>query len=296
MKRITITAALLACASGAMASESLIEAAVAKRDYTLAFATAKADLADGSATEYTRMVMAQLYLQGLGTDRNPRAAEQVLRPVAERGVAEAQFLLAGALMGLSAEQLKDQDSQLDRAKLAAQAAKPAKDRPLEREAAEWNYKAAQQGLDRAVHIVVTELGNLVSGVPSAERAAWFEQGSKPEWAAAVRLGESVASLRQRREALQHPDIEAEIQRQQLAGDCPDENAKIVATRLDGPVEGADYLVLQADKPVNYTLLAGHWREVWTFGACGKQFPVTVAFQADGLGGAKASLAKPIAKQ
>ncbi|HSC78801.1 MAG TPA: hypothetical protein VLC08_00480 [Chitinolyticbacter sp.] len=295
MKRITLAGVLLACTAGACASESLVESAIAKRNYELAFATAKADVADDSASDYTRMVLAQLYLQGLGVERNPKAAELVLRPLAERGVVEAQFLLAGSLMGQSAEQLKDADNQLDRARLAAQAAKPAKERPLEREAAEWNYKAAQQGLDRAVHIVATELGNLVSGVPSAERATWFEQAGKPEWAAAVRLGESIASLRQRREALQNADIEAAIQRQQTAADCEDENARISATRLDGAVEGADYLVLQVGKPLNYTLLAGRWREVWTFSACGKSFPLTIAFQADGLGGAKASLAQPAAK-
>ncbi|TJZ72943.1 sel1 repeat family protein [Chitiniphilus eburneus] len=290
MKRIA--SLMLLCAAGAFASEGMVERAVESRNFDLAFAVARADVADGSATDYTRLVLAQLYLQGQGGERDPAAAEALLRPVAAKGSAEAQFLLAGALMARSAEQMMGPDGKLDRTKLKAHAAKPASQRPLEREAAEWMLKSAQQGQERAVNIIVTELGNLASGLPSAERAKWFEAGGKPEWAEAVRMGESLPSLRQRREALFDPAVQDVLRKQAHTAECDDENISLSTTRIDGTVHGADYLVLQLEQPMNYTLLAGTWHETWTATACDKSFSVGLNFKADGLGGVTFTVDSP----
>ncbi|UXY16339.1 hypothetical protein N8I74_04790 [Chitiniphilus purpureus] len=284
---------LAACCSVAGASEGMVQRALESRNYELAFATARADVDDGSATDVTRMLLAQLYLQGQGTNRDPLAAEKLLRPLAGQGTAEAQFLLAGTLMAQSADRLLGEDGDVDRAKLKAQAARPASARPLEREAAEWLMKAAAQKLPRALNVLATELGNLSAGLTSAQKAAWFEAAGKPEWAQATLLGESLVSLRLRREVLLDPAVQAALQQQALAAGCNDEDLKLVATRLDGPVRDADYLTLRLAPPVNYTLLAGNWREIWSTGACGKRFDVTLAFQADGLGGASFTL-QPVA--
>ncbi|GAA5786625.1 hypothetical protein [Chitiniphilus shinanonensis] len=283
MKRIA-SVMLLVWAAGAAASEGMVERAVEKRDFDLAFAVARADVADGSATDYTRLILAQLYLQGQGGKPDAAAAEQVLRPMAVKGNPEAQFLLAGALMARSAEQLMGADGRVDRAKLKAQAAKPGSQRPLEREAAEWMMKSARQGQERAVNIIVTELGNLASGLTARQRAEWFERGGKAEWAEAMALGESLPSLRQRRQALFDPKVQDILRAQAHAAECDDENLDLTATRIDGEVKGADYLVLQLEPPLNYTLLAGTWHETWTATACGKPFSVGLTFKADGLGG------------
>ena len=69
------------------------------------------------------------------------------------------------------------------------------------------------------------------------------------------------------------------------GSCDVKDIKL--THLDGgePIANADYLPL--DKPLEHSyLVQGSWAESWTFSGCDKTVTVTMAFTADGWGGAQ----------
>ncbi|XZG70958.1 hypothetical protein ACTSKR_03565 [Chitinibacteraceae bacterium HSL-7] len=284
MKKIWMTALMLSSAS-AMASEALVERAVSEHNYDLAFATARADVKDGKASDYTRMILAQLYLDANGTPRNLGESEKLLRPLAKKGVGEAQFLLAKTLMARSADALKGKDGELDRDKLSAYAKRPASQRKVETEASMWTYRAAEQGVEPALKVLVAELGSVVNGLDAETRAQWFEKAGKPEWAKAARQGDSYTTFKQRREVLERPEVQGVIQEQMLAAQCSDENAKVTALRVVAEPAATGFVQFKAAKPVRYTLVSGQWREVWTTSACGKHYGVELGFSADGLGGA-----------
>ncbi|WP_410497493.1 hypothetical protein [Chitinibacter sp. S2-10] len=268
------------------AGEALIQNAIDKQDYVLAFASAKADVDDGSATDVTRLLLAQLYMQGKGTDKNSAAARALLEPLVARKLPEAQFMLAGLLQSEALTGLKMADGQLDLMRYAELAKRDLVAREDERYAAELVYKAAQQHFKLAVEAICLDLGNSVTALGGTERANWYRQCDKENWAKASEMGQSHVPLYLRREVLQHPLVAAAFQNQALKAACTEENIKPIDFKISKPVTGGEYLMLKLDdvkQPKPYKMIRGKWQEVWVAQACGQKFTVPIRFEADGMG-------------
>ncbi|WP_432722135.1 hypothetical protein R0381_001854 [Jeongeupia wiesaeckerbachi] len=279
--------AALCCASvGAQAAESVVESALAKHDYALAFASASADVKDGSATDWTRIQLAQLYQRGLGTEADVGAAIRVLTPLAEKDNVDAQLLLSASLASRVTDGLIKPDGKLDADRYKALAARPLSARSDDRRAAEWLWRAAEAGQAEAVQAIAQELAGSVSGVPHDEVAMWFEKAGKKDWVVPLKANDSLTSLKLRRDVINDAALGQQLEAAARKAQCIDENLALKDVRIAAPLADAQYLTLEFKPPVRYKLIAGHWQEKWLFSACGKTFPVEVAFTADGMGGAR----------
>ncbi|AOY01422.1 hypothetical protein [Jeongeupia sp. USM3] len=285
MKKWIIAA--LCCASvTAQAAESVIEAALAKQDYALAFASASADVKDGSASDWTRLQLAQLYQRGLGTQADSNAAIRLLTPLAEKDNVDAQLLLSATLAARVTAGLVQPDGKLDPERYKALAARPMSARSDDRRAAEWLWRAAEAGQPEAVQAVAQELAGSVNGVPREEVAMWFEKADKKDWLVPLKATDSLTSLKLRRDVIRDATLGQQLEAAARKAKCIDENLALKDVRIAAPLAGAQYLTLGFKPPVRYKLITGHWQETWQFAACGKTFPVDIAFTADGMGGAR----------
>jgi hypothetical protein len=269
----------------ANAGELLLNNAIEKKDYNLAFAVAKADVKDGSATDATRMLLAQMYQNGQGTDKDYAAARALLEPLVAKNLPEAQFMLAGLLQSEAVNGLKSSDGQLNMQRFQELAKRPLSERENERYAAELVYKAALQDFKLAVDAVCMDIGNSVTALGGTERANWYRKCDKESWAKASEMGQSMAPLNLRREVLRDPVIGAAFQQAALKAECTDENIKPVDFKIGKPVTDGQYLMLNLDKPKPYKMIRGQWQEIWIGQACGKKFTLPIIFKANGMGGA-----------
>lgn len=269
----------------ASAGEEMVANAIAAKNFELAFATARADVDAGKASDYEKLVLAQLYLKGSGTPKNPAAASKILQAPARAGVLDAQFFLAGSLMAEARNGWQDQEGRVIPERFQALAGRTLAERSLERQSSEWMYRAAQAGHALATEAIGSEVGNSITGLDTAQRAKWLRAANKENWALAQELGESWSSLVLRREVLQNDQVAAAFQAQAVKAACLDENIKLVKTAVSQPLQGAEYLRLELSPAVNYKLIRGAWQETWTGRACGQDFPVQIDFVADGMGSA-----------
>ncbi|QLG88642.1 sel1 repeat family protein [Chitinibacter bivalviorum] len=275
----------LLCTGFAHAGEALVQSAIDKKDYTLAFAAAKADVKDGTATDVERLLLAQMYANGQGTEKDLNAARDILKPLVNKNMPEAQFILAGMLQSEAVVGLKSSDGQLNLVRFKELAQRPLSERENERYAAELVYKAALQNFQPAVEAVCMDLDNAVIAFGGTERANWYRKCNKESWAKASEMGQSLVPLNLRRDVLRDPVIGEAFAQQAVKASCLDENIKPVDFKIGKPVTGGEYLTLQLDKPKQYKMIRGQWQEIWIGQACGKQFAVPIIFKADGMGGA-----------
>lgn len=279
-----ISMMLASCLVGsAWAGEALVQSAIEKNDYTLAFAVAKADVTDGTATDVSRMLLAQMYMQGKGTAVDTAAAKELLNPLVAKKIPEAQFMLAGLLQTEALAGMKTADGQLDLQRYSQLAKRSVAERESERYAAELVYQAAQQGFKMAIDAVCADLDNSVVGLSTSERAKWYRQCDKESWAKAVEIGQSLVPLNMRREVLRDPVVGEAYNRAAIKAQCLDENIKPVDFKVSKPVSGGQYLTLKLDKPLPYKMVSGQWQEIWIGQACGQKFSLPLLFKADGMG-------------
>ncbi|GHD69130.1 sel1 repeat family protein [Jeongeupia chitinilytica] len=290
-----IIAAVCCAGVTAQAAESVIEAALTKHDYALAFASATADVKDGSATDWTRLQLAQLYQRGLGTQADPAAAIRLLTPLAEKDNVDAQLLLSASLASRATEGLVQADGKLNPERYKALAARPVSARGDDRRAAEWLWRAAEAGQSDAVQAVAQELAGSINGVPRDEVAMWFEKADKKDWLVPLKANGSLTSLKLRRDVIRDETLGQRLEAAARKAQCIDENLALKDVRIAAPLTGAQYLTLEFKPPVRYKLITGQWQETWVFAACDKTFPVDIAFTADGMGGARYEVVTPAAK-
>ncbi|KAF0813966.1 hypothetical protein IGB42_01645 [Andreprevotia sp. IGB-42] len=285
----TICLLLLATATAAVtasAGEPVIEGALARQDYAYAAAAAKADILDGTATDWTRLQLAQLYQKGLGIPTDQDAAIRLLLPLAEKGHAEAQFLLASSYFARLTQQLNNAESgKPDPARLKALATLPASERKDETSAASWLWKAAMQELPEAQQELAGQLGLLITGIPRDTTAKLFTAAGKADWVKPLQQGSSLTSLKLRRDVIRDPKLGEIVTAAAEKAACIDESPQLMELKLSRPLAQARYLQLATTPPTNFTLIAGNWQETWEFGSCGKRYPVALEFVSDGLGGA-----------
>ncbi|BCL77349.1 hypothetical protein JHS3_30850 [Jeongeupia sp. HS-3] len=290
-----IVAALCCASTLAQAAESVIEAALAKQDYALAFASATADVKDGSASDWTRLQLAQLYQRGLGTPADSNAAIRLLTPLAEKDNVDAQLLLSATLAARVTAGLVQADGKLDPARYKALAARPLSARNDDRRAAEWLWRAAEAGQADAVQAVAQELAGSVNGVSPQETALWFEKAGKADWLLPLKANASLTSLKLRRDVIRDETLGQRLEAVARKAQCIDENLALKDVRIAKPLSDAAYLTLDFQPPVRYKLITGHWQETWIFAACDKTFPIDVSFTADGMGGARYEIVPVAAK-
>lgn len=286
MQRLVLSLCLGLWASGLWAGEILINSALEKGDYALAFASAKADVKSGQATPAVKMLLAQFYMHGKGTEKNVAAARKLLEPLA-RSNAEARFLLGGMLKQEALQDLQDANGRVDSARYEALGKRSLKERENERYAAELIYSSALQGSTPAKEVVCADISNSVTALSGAERANWYRQCANREaWARASELGESLAPLNLRREVMRDPVVTEAFQRLATAAQCTNEDIKPVDFQISQPLSGAEYLQLKLNPSKPYTLIRGQWQETWTGEACGQRLSLPINFTADGMGGAQ----------
>src|ERR1700739_645629 len=99
-----------------------------------------------------------------------------------------------------------------------------------------------------------------------------------------RLGQSYATPQLFADTLRSQEMTAALKacgmQQAAAG-----KAVGVATAITTPPHDPVYLPSAVAGFEHAYLIAGQWREEWTFQACGKTVLLQIAFSADGLGGA-----------
>ncbi|WP_157670339.1 hypothetical protein [Chitinibacter sp. GC72] len=297
---LTVLAAVLTIGSmtmeSAQANEVQLNAAIEKGDYQQAFNIASAEHKKGSASLSTRILLAQMYMQGKGTSKNISAARSLIDPLVAQNKPEAQLLLSNLLKQEAMQGLTKANGRIDEARYQALAKRSLKERENERYAAELMYKSAQQGFHLAIESVCNDIASSVTAFGSKERANWYRKcANKEAWARASEIGNSIAPLNLRREVMRDPVVTEAFQQLATKAKCTNEDITPVDFKIGKPVSGGEYLTLNLPKPTRQMMVRGQWQEIWVGKACGKTMSLPIAFKADGMGGATFSPDLPAAE-
>lgn len=240
--------------------------------------------------------VAAAYLEGIGVERNYPLAKQWATKSAAAENPAGQFMLFVAILRSDLNYIED--GKPNRAKYDALAKRPASQRKDDVTAFEMLYKSASRNYPAAAAALA---GFYADNVGEGNRGKFLAMlpkfDPKPPLLEQVgkilqemeRLGNSNTTYRialeARLAAITAATAKAGLADPAKRGECDPQNARLVKMAVTKPISGAEYLPLTIPELAKAYLLKGNWEEEWTYDFCGKQVPVTVAFQADGLGGA-----------
>jgi TPR repeat protein len=291
--RIFAAAALAAMAGAAHAEFDKAMAAARQGNAQAAFVEMLDAAEKGDARAYAPL--ASQYLRGIGTRRDLRAAQNWAAKAAQTGDPAGEFVFYEATVSLPELNFIDAKGGIDRDRYKALAARPISAREDEMTAYDALWSAVEKGNQEASLALAGYFADNVGEGNRARAIAVLDKAPRlPGIYANLRkalgeldaFGPTLVTLRLRDEVLPaaaNVARTAAAEKDAAKKECKD--ARPVRTQRLGPLTQAVWLPLAAADMRQSYLMAGVWREIWTFDVCGAETPVRITFTGDGLGSA-----------
>lgn len=246
--------------------------------------------------------LAEIYWRGRGTTKDHEKAIHHAREAMVANILEGGFLVYLILTNEHLNYMTPQGKP-DQSRYVALAARPIAERSIDQEAKDALYWAADGGYPMAMNMLALMLGGtLGEGNPDrmlklTERLRQSAMPAVKQYEQITRhqksLGNSFASPQLFKDTLAPQMLAAKIKLCSLADNAKKaEVPKLISMRRIGEINNPAYLASRFPEYRTANLIAGEWREAWTFEACGRRDELTVSFKADGFGGAN-MIAEPI---
>lgn len=242
--------------------------------------------------------LAQMYMRGEGVPKDAEKALGLARQSAQLNDPEGMYLVHVILKN-SALGYLDANGKPDEQKYRQLAARPVAQRTLDVEAQDALYLAAEKGYPLAIFSLALGFGGtlgdrnrermqeLIAKVPNHTHAGL--KGYERLSSHMSRLGQSLAT----------PQLFYDAQRLAMSAamlkTCGLQENKeavkasppeLIAIKVAQPLAEASYLPSNVPGFQKSYLVAGNWKEDWTYKGCGRTASLTITFTADGLGGAR----------
>ncbi|GGY05448.1 tetratricopeptide repeat protein [Paludibacterium paludis] len=249
----------------------------------------------GNANAYN--LVANAYLTGNGAATDFTKARKWAQKSADKGDATGQFMVFYAHINDPAFRYFDDTGKIDKARFEQLRKRGPEERKADSNAYTMLAQAAEKGDANALQATLTTLLNANSPGNNARILAMMDKigtlnerqtALKTTLTESARLGNSevgpqawkgvFATSRETAEARARADGQLK------KGRCEARDIKLVKTALSRPLANAVYLPVEAPLLKDALLIKGNWQEIWEFDVCGKATPVTLNFEADGMGG------------
>jgi TPR repeat protein len=291
--------ALLALAGAAHANYEKGVAAAQRGDAAAAFKEFRAAAQAGDERAF--VPVAAGYLEGVGTQRDPRAALAWAAKAAAKGNAAGQYIVYAVTISRPDLNYSDSQGRIDAQRYRSLAARPISDREDEMNAYDMLGKAAAQGhRDATLGLAGFYADNVGEGNRTKAEAILDKLPQRPPLFDGLRkrlgeldaIGPTLVTVRLADEAIPAATkaaAAAAAEKDKSKGDCS--AAKLVRAQRMGPVSKPIWLPLAVPELKTAYLMSGEWRERWTFDVCGAETVMQVRFTADGLGSATHAIEK-----
>ncbi len=217
---------------------------------------------------------------------------------AAKGDVDGQFMVFYAYINNPANRYYDDNGKIDTARLEQLKKRSIEERSGDSKAFTMLSLAAEKGDANALQAALTVLLNSSAPGNNARILALMDkigklnerqQGYKTTLQESAKFGTSeVGPLSWKgvsATALDTAAARARADGMLKKGSCEaPRDVKLTSTAVSSPLAGAVYLPVNATLLKDFSLIKGNWQETWTYSVCGKPVPVTLMFEADGVGG------------
>lgn len=254
--------------------------------------------------------LAVRYMRGREHSRDGVSALYWANRSAQTGDPEGQYLVYQIVYARELN-YRDGNGKVNQSRYNAIASRPAKYRSRDKLGYEMLYRAAQQKHVPAMlqmsaafadNVGVENRRKFISLASDlrtySDSSGWDSLKSMAELAKHIdTLGDSLVTVGIWRDtmvqAVAVAVIDSGAPAQGQAEGCGKDRWKLVSMRVSQPIADPEYLPVDEPSLLTTFLVRGRWEETWNFDICGREVRVPIAFEADGLGGAKYSI--PMAK-